>query len=139
MRAKIAVKGILFDKHRSRILLVQRSGDDPTGPGTWESAGGCMERGETPEDALRREIREEVGIADITIRGLAYVSMLDGDDPCLIIVYVCESPTESVRLSAEHRSFRWADQEACKALLPQPIMDDFNRNGIFDLFSNGTD
>ena len=54
MNAQIVVKSIIFNKNRSRILLLQRSSDDPTGANTWEGSGGNIEYGETPEDAIKR-------------------------------------------------------------------------------------
>lgn len=138
-RVKIAVKGILFDRDRRRILLVRRSDDDPTGAGTWESAGGCVEPGETPEEALLREIGEETGVSGVTVQRVAYVSLIEPEDPCLLIVYLCQSPTDQVTLSDEHRAYRWADPAACRALLPRPILDDFNKNGIFGCFRGGAE
>lgn len=59
MNAEIAVKSIIFNRNFNKILLIQRSNDDPTGANTWEGAGGVIERGEELEEALKREIKEE--------------------------------------------------------------------------------
>ena len=49
--------GVLL--HQGRVLIQKRKPDD-IWPGLWEFPGGCLEPGETPEQALRREYREEV-------------------------------------------------------------------------------
>lgn len=139
MRADLVVKSIIFNRDYSRILLLQRSSDDSIGANTWEGVGGNIEQGETPEAAIKREIREEAGIQEIVIKSIAYATVVDGREPYLIIAYVCESPTESVTLSEEHQAFMWADKETCKALLPKAILNDFENNDIFQLFSASTD
>ena len=45
-----------------RLLLVQKSADDPHNPGKWEVPGGRMQFGEDVDNHLKREVREEVGI-----------------------------------------------------------------------------
>lgn len=140
MDAQIVVKCIIFNRNRDRILLLERSSDDPTGANTWEGVGGNIEYGEKPEEAIKREIREEAAITDITVKNIAYVSLVRiNDKPHLIIAYICEAQTETVTLSNEHRAFMWADKEACKVMLPKAIVDDFDKNGIFELFRNCTD
>lgn len=139
MNAEIAVKSIIFNRNHNRILLIQRSNDDPIGANTWESAGGNLECGEKPEEAIKREIREETGITEITIKNVAYVTLVNNDEPYLIIAYICETQTETVALSNEHQAFMWADKEACKEMLPKAIIDDFDKNGIFELFRDSID
>ena len=139
MNAEIAVKSIIFNRNRDRILLIQRSNDDPIGANSWENAGGSIECGETLEEAIHREIREETGITEITIKNVAYVTLVNGDKPFLIVAYICESQAETVTLSNEHQAFMWADKEACKVMLPKAIIDDFDKNGIFELFRNSID
>lgn len=46
----------------SRILLAQRSGDTSY-PWRWCTPGGKVEEGEAPQDALKREIREELDVS----------------------------------------------------------------------------
>lgn len=50
----------LVDTDR-RVLLAQRPAGKPMA-GLWEFPGGKIENGETPEDALIRELQEELGI-----------------------------------------------------------------------------
>jgi 8-oxo-dGTP diphosphatase len=50
---------ILYDRH-GKILLQHRTKDAPSFPDYWGLFGGGIEDGETPEQALRREILEEL-------------------------------------------------------------------------------
>jgi 8-oxo-dGTP diphosphatase len=58
------VAGVLRDA-RGRILLARRT-EGRELAGLWEFPGGKVEPGETPEDALVRELREELGV-DATV------------------------------------------------------------------------
>lgn len=56
---KIVVTAVIERSDR-RLLIGQRRRND-TSPLKWEFPGGKMEDGETPEAALARELREELG------------------------------------------------------------------------------
>lgn len=50
---------------RGEVYLQKRPEWKDIQPGKWDTAvGGHIDYGETPEDALRREVREELGITD---------------------------------------------------------------------------
>ena len=132
MKEDIIVKGIIFNRKLNKILLVQRCEADEVGPNTWENAGGNIEAGETPEAAIRREIQEETGIAEVKIERVGYVTLVNSEKPYLIIAYLCDAVTDVVTLSKEHQAYIWADREACMNMLPKAIIDDFVQNSIFE-------
>lgn len=53
--------GALIVDDQGRIFVQRRSMDRRLFPGAWDVVGGHLEPGETVEEALRREVREETG------------------------------------------------------------------------------
>ncbi|GAA3105359.1 (deoxy)nucleoside triphosphate pyrophosphohydrolase [Streptomyces rectiviolaceus] len=60
MTERIVVGAALYDDGR---LLAARRSAPPELAGRWELPGGKVEPGEHPEEALVRELREELGVA----------------------------------------------------------------------------
>ena len=60
IRFHITVKGIVVFKQKSIINERVRPSSD--GLGYWELPGGRTEYGETPNEALKRELKEETGL-----------------------------------------------------------------------------
>lgn len=57
----VACVGALIRDQRHRVLAHRRTPDRGLFPGIWDIVGGHLEAGETPEQALAREIEEETG------------------------------------------------------------------------------
>lgn len=51
-----------FIEYREQVLFLHRS-ENVSQPGTWAIPGGKIEKNETPEQAIRREIQEECQVA----------------------------------------------------------------------------
>lgn len=107
--------GILW---RGERFLAARRPEGGVQGGLWEFPGGKVERDETPEDALRRELREELGVAAVRY---AFWRLVEH-------VYV--RPARLVRLhlfhvrgfdgepcSQEGQTLRWVTPEEAAALL----------------------
>ena len=61
-RRQIRVVGAMLEKDAGRYLITQRP-PNASLPLLWEFPGGKVEDGESDEDALRRELLEEMGVS----------------------------------------------------------------------------
>lgn len=65
MIARTNVAAVIRDS-AGKILLCKRTLDKKVAPGAWHMPGGKVETGETEEQALRRELREELDLELVT-------------------------------------------------------------------------
>ena len=83
---KVVVAGLVVD--RDRVLITQRRADQPL-PLQWELPGGKIEAGESPEIALARELREELGVGVEIHRVWDVLFHAYPDYDVLMLVYRC--------------------------------------------------
>ena len=92
-----------------KVLSTQRS-ESMSLPLKWEFPGGKINNGELPEECLKRELHEELGIAVAISRALAPVTH---QYPTFIITlypFVCRITSGEIKLH-EHKAFAWLPPE----------------------------
>ena len=121
MKTILVVAVVLIDRDW-RVLLSQR----PSGKsmaGLWEFPGGKVENGEIPEEALIRELKEELGIDTwcSCLAPLSFASHSYEDFHLLMPVFVCRkwvgSPTPM-----EGQALKWVNRDKLKDY-PMPPAD----------------
>lgn len=94
------------------VLIAKRPAGRPLA-GLWEFPGGKVEAGERPEDALTRELREELGIeiaaGDLT--PLTFASHAYPDFNLLMPVYLCRHWRGNVT-AHEGQELKWVRPDA---------------------------
>lgn len=113
--------------HDGKIFATQRGYGEWRG--WWEFPGGKKEPGETPEEALVREIREELA-TEISVD--RYVTTVEWDYPTFHLImrcYLCSVVSGSLTL-LEHEAAAWLDREHLRSVkwLPadEAILDEID-------------
>ena len=101
--------GLIFQ--RGRLLIMQRSAEQMLG-GLWEFPGGKIEAGESPEEAVAREVREETGLRVRAEQALGVIKHDYSHFHLRLHAFVCESAgVRQSRLRCE-RPHVWVTREA---------------------------
>ena len=125
MKTDFVVAGYIF--YNNKVLLIHHAKLD-----LWLPVGGHIDKDETPDDALIREIKEETGI-DVEIlnkssipldgnikKNLAvpfYVnvhSVVDQDHCCFFYVCKAKNP-KAIKINHELKNFGWFSKEGLNA------------------------
>lgn len=91
-----------------RVLLLRRA-HGTRSPGSWEVVHGRIERGETPPDAARREVREETGLVPDRLYSVTAnpFYLHQSGTVQLAVAFAAFVTASSVRLGPEHDGHEW--------------------------------
>ena len=97
-------------KDGERYLVGQRAANKSQG-GLWEFMGGKIESGETPEQALARECREELDLEIENERIIDSVVHEYSEKTIRLTLIECTLKSGSVPRPNEHQDIRWVTRE----------------------------
>lgn len=99
---------ILMQNDRNQVLIAQRSKTKKSYPLMWETVGGALEPGETPEQCIRREVLEELNSGVIELQ-LFQVYVIEQVVRYVLIVFTGR-PDRIIRHNSEIEQVRWIDR-----------------------------
>ena len=97
------VAGLMIEE--SKILIARRHFHDSNG-GLWEFPGGKVEKGESPQQALARELKEELDLYVKVGRLFAENRFLAPHAEFELKLYLCRRLSGTIHLT-EHSEFAW--------------------------------
>jgi len=92
---------------KNNKFLITRRRSDKSLSGYWEFPGGKTESGETDIEALKREIREELGIEIYNLSYFAENTHEYDKFKIRLIAYKCQTDSEPNKL-VDHDAFEWS-------------------------------
>lgn len=121
----VPVVAVALVRDDGKVLLQRRPSGKMHG-GLWEYPGGKVEKGETPETALIREIEEELGVtlmlADLEPCGFASGGALADSDSrsIVILLYICRR-WEGAPRNLDAEAIAWFDFDELSELEMPPL------------------
>ena len=106
----LIIASAIIKNKKSEILLLKRGGTK-TFQSHWQLPEGKLEENENPREALRREVKEELGLdvesvelngvgqSILKAKGVTYLS--------LRLIFLVKAKTKKIILSPEHSDYKW--------------------------------
>lgn len=134
---RITVKAAIIDG--DRVLLLRRGfRSGKAKQGLWELAGGGVEKGESPDFSLRREVREETGLELAEMKPILIWNRSREEGEIIGITYLARAEGRDIKLSDEHIEYAWVrSDELENYTMMQGLIEELRqleRNGSFAFY-----
>lgn len=116
------IAALIRSPKTGQYLLLRRAADKDYAAGVWECVTGRVDQGEGFEDALYREVQEELGVtikADYILGTTHFYRGVPTPKNELVgVVFLCSlDESQSISISREHSEFRWLSASQAFELL----------------------
>lgn len=122
MEKRQEITACVFLHKDGKALVAKRAATKKFLPGKWELLGGHIEFGETIEEGLKREIREEIHIeVELDQPYYAFTYVRDTTIHMIEIDYLgtMQNVSQEIRINPEdHSEYRWISEEQIDILFP---------------------
>ncbi len=136
MSTYVAVIGVI--KQDDNILLLKRNAQRRTSPNKWQTPSGFMKEGESAEEAVIREIKEETSLDGTIERSGKVFEVIDEWARWIIIPFLVSIKPIGNRVivvidTKEHSEFRWVKIEEVSSFeCVKGIEEDLKAIGLLD-------
>lgn len=129
----VGVKALILNDKDEILILKATPYITKDYPDHWDLPGGRVKRGDSIEETLRKELKEELGVGDIQILEHFDTHISNFKIPLenetvslLLIVYKCRLlNNQKFELSTEHLEYKWASINEAKELLKVKFPESF--------------
>lgn len=131
-KTAIGAMAIPINSKGEYLITLRNEPNDPQTHKKWQVTGGGIEFGESPEQTLQRELKEEIGIDHFTY--LAPHPMVktwvwrypDREFHIILLCYLIDIGDQKIKIdNQENIDYRWIQPSQIKDLDYLPLTDDF--------------
>ena len=105
-----------IERNGAYLMLHRVSKKNDENHGKWIGVGGHFEKGESPEDCLRREVREETGLELASFRFRGIVTFINEENPAEYMCLYTAQAKDGKEIPCDEGQLAWIDKNDIEGL-----------------------
>ena len=115
----VEISKAIFEKN-GRYLLLQRASHSQSYPDLWDFPGGKHEPGETSQQSVIREVKEETSFDIEPGEEIKLAAYKDDKHDLLFHYFIPSSVSGELKLSPDHSDYKWVEIKELNGLTRHP-------------------